>query len=319
VASLDVPAPRVDVVGTAYAGLDYYDATFRDARWLFVNAGAPGLTSVIYAIDTTMAPPATVVPIVQGIPGASGGLAFDADGNLVTGIGYDAMGARTGEITVFAAADVDTALAMGAGGALDYEDDGYLVANNLSSAASLGFDADGNLLVGGGDVFGTTGNYGGADLVDASVITRVLMGGAPLDPSEPSEYARLEPDPCANDDSTRVLYVEGVELLLVSANRASLPPTCETVDWSGPSSSTTLDAHFPPSAPDDDGDGVPNGIDPDFGARRVGDRDELWRLVQAFDADAADPSFDSEVDFVEDTRIDEADFGYLRDRWGGPL
>ena len=89
-----------------------------------------------------------------------------------------------------------------------------VVAENLLSADSLGFDDAGNLDVGGGDVFGTTGHYGYANVVSCVAVQRALAGGAPADPSNPSEVATLAPDPCKNDDWTPITYLPGVDTVL---------------------------------------------------------------------------------------------------------
>ena len=107
-------------------------------------------------------------------------------------------------------------------------------------------------------------------------------------------------------------------MLVVSANLASLPPDCEEVVWSyeGP---PPLTVYFPPDAPDEDGDGVPDGVDPDYSPRRLVGREELARLVDAFASTATDAGFDATVDFNTDGAIDGDDFAILRSRWGLPL
>lgn len=301
-----------------YGGLDYYSAAFRDARFLFVNAGGAVLgQSYIYAIDTE-ALATTVLPILDAIPGASGGVAFDAAGDLVTGIGWDPDDARTGQLKIFDAAAIDALLAGEEAAPLDYDADGHVLAEGMLSADPLGFDGEGNLYVGGGDVFGSSGHKGYVNVIDAAVISRVLSGGAPADADDPSEVERIAPDPCHNDDRTTVVYVPGVDMLLVSANLASLPPNCQDVDWSaGPTGS--IQVYFPPGAPDSDGDGIPDGVDPDYGARRYHGPDELSRLVNALDATIADPSFDPSVDYDGDGVIGDSDFAVLRSRWGMPV
>lgn len=91
-----------------------------------------------------------VTDIVTGIPGASGGVGFDAGGNLYTGIGFDFAGVRTGEIRRFPRPQVQQALTTGQPIPFD---DGQFVAQVLTAAA-LVFDLEGHLWVSGGDLFG---------------------------------------------------------------------------------------------------------------------------------------------------------------------
>jgi hypothetical protein len=306
--------------------LPYYSGTFDGERWLLLDVGGDVLgTSFVEAIDTD-APvmvndagaPATV-SVIPLIPGASGGIAVDAAGDLVTGNGWDPSGAdgdagatRTGEIMIFSAAVVNAALSGGP--AIDYETGGHLVAANLLSADSLGFDSAGNLDVGGGDVFGTTGHYGYADVVSAAVVQRALAGGAPADESNPGEVATVAPDPCKNDDWTGITYVPGVDMLLVGADLETTPPSCAQVDYSMGASPVTL--YFPPGAPDSDGNGIPDGADPDFEEQEFYDRAQLSRLVNALDSKTADANFDATVDYDHDGTVGNSDFAFLRSHWG---
>jgi len=293
--------------------LDYYAGAFRDSRYLFINAGGDTLgKSDVYSIDTESRT-GEVILIVSSIPGASAGIAFDADGNLVTGIGWDPLDERTGEIRLFDAKEIDAALE--AQESLDYESGGFVIATNVLSAAFLTFDEEGNLIVGGGDVFGSTGNYGYAARIHAEAVRRAAAGGAP---AFEEEIDRLQPDPCQNDDSTQVVYVPGVDMVLVSANLSSAPPDCEAIDWSaGPVGPATV--YFSPDAPDEDGDGIPDGIDADFGRRRIFDAAELSRLVNALDSWPGDPNFTSDADYNGDGVIDSHDLDLLHSNWGLPL
>jgi hypothetical protein len=301
-----------------YSGLNYYSAAFRDDRYLFVNAGGAELgESYVYVIDTESTADAAsdaVTTIIAAIPGASAGIAFDAQGDLVTGIGWDQADATTGDIDIFDAASIDAALSSGT--SLDYDTDGRLLATNILSADSLGFDSSGNLDVGGGDVFGSSGRYGYAQVVSSTVVTRVLAGGAPADAANPDEVTTIAPDPCKNDDWTGATFVPGVDMLLVSANVATLPPDCATVDYTSGASPVTV--YFPPDAPRD-ANGIPEGVDPDFEPQLFFGPDQLSRLVNALDATASDPNFDASVDYDGDGTIGNGDFAYLRAHWGMPL
>lgn len=298
-----------------YDNLSYYSAAFRDERYLFVNAGGAELgESYVYVIDTESASN-DVTTIIADIPGASAGIAFDAQGDLVTGIGWDQDDTATGDIKIFDAASI--AAALGDGTSLEYDTSGALLATNLLSADSLGFDSAGDLDVGGGDVFGSSGRYGYANVVSASVVTRVLAGGAPADSSNPAEVATIAPDPCRNDDWTGATYVSGVDMLLVSADMATAPPNCASVDYTTSASPVTL--YFPPDAPDQNGNGIPDGADPDFEPQLFFGPDQLSRLVNALDATAANPNFDPSVDYDGDGTIGDGDFAFLRASWGSPL
>jgi hypothetical protein len=309
--------------------LSYYSGAFDGARWLMVDSGGQDFgTSLVEAIDTDApvalddagAPVTTMV--VPLIPGASGGIAFDAVGDMVTGLGWDpnpgggdAGPTRTGEIMIFGAAAVNATLSGGA--PLDYDASGHVVAANLLSADQLGFDGAGDLDVGGGDAYGSTGHYGYANVVSGAVVQRALAGGAPADASDPNEVATIAPDPCKNDDSTHVTYVPGVDTLLVSAYLGSAPPSCQSIDTTMGGLPATL--YFPPGAPDSNGNGIPDGADPTFEARELYGRDQLSRLVNALDAKTGDASFDSSVDFDHDGAVGNSDFAFLRSRWGQPI
>ena len=298
-----------------YDGLSYYSAAFRDERYLFVDEGGVELgESDVYMLDTQSANP-TPIPVIASIPGASSGIAFDAAGDLVTGIGWDPNDSRTGEIKIFDAASIDGVVAGGA--ALDYGGEGAVVANNALSADSLGFDAQGDLDVGGGDSFGSSGHDGYAEVIDASVVTRVKDGGVPAEADNPADVTMLAPDPCKNDDWTGITYVPGVDMVVVTASLQTLPPNCASIDYTMGPGQVTL--YFPPDAPDHDGDGIPDGADPDYEPQQLFGRDQLSRLVDALDATSSDSNFDAFVDFNGDAQVDDDDYAFLRAHWGLPL
>jgi hypothetical protein len=321
--------PQLSAAGAKRFTEDYFDAAWRDERYLFINGQALG-GSQIYALDTDDASGA-VIPIIPDIPGASGGIAFDAAGDLVTGIGY---GEKTGELKIWSAALVARALS---GQPLSYTTSGAVLVEGALSAASLGFDSDGNLYVGGGDVFGSSGQYGYAALLSASVIQRVLSGGAPANTDSTDDYLKIQPDPCHNDDSTNVWFAPSLGMLVVTADLASTPPNCQTLDTTqaGPAGQQ----FFSPNAPDSDGDGIPDGADnayltpnpdqkdsdgdgwgdaDDCDADNDGllDRADLDALMSAFGSVSPDASFAGGYDFNRDGRVDFADFALLSQNWG---
>ena len=291
--------------------VNYYDAAWRDSRYLFVNGGWT-TGSAVYVVDITAPAAQATQTLFDDIPGASGGITFDASGNLVTGIGYHAT--RTGELAAFPAARINGALAGAT--TLSYGTDAVVVARNVLSAAHLGFDAGGNLLVGGGDAFGNSGDRGYAAVIDSAVVARVLQGGPILDPNSPAEYAKITPDPCMNDDAVRVLYVETVDMVMVSANLASTPPNCSSMDWT--SGSVPQVAHFPPGAPDDDGDGIPNGVDGDYASQAFIDAEWLDALYAAFGALEGDPEYDFAYDLDQDGELGSGDVLIAEDNFGAP-
>jgi hypothetical protein len=95
--------------------------------------------------------------IVGNIPGDPGGVEFDASGNLYVGLGSAQDQARTGEIRRFTSKEV--AAAVRGQELLDFDTDSRLVAQVLN-AGDLEFDTDGDLFVGGGDLFGPRGDFG---------------------------------------------------------------------------------------------------------------------------------------------------------------
>lgn len=330
--------------GTLTYDLSYYDGAWRDSRYLFINAGTfegGEAGSAVFAIDTEDPNPATQIrTVISSIPGASGGVTFDHQGNLITGNGYtyDADVAGTGQLKIWSAADVATTLAAEPQ-PLDYVDTGHVLAEHVLSAAWLGVDSSNNLYVGGGDAFGGSADYGYAGLVNASVITRVLAGGAPLDRENSAEFSQIAPDPCKNDDATAVLFVPGIEMLSVSYNAQSQPPDCAPMDVTGDGVPPHQQLYFPPGAPDTDGDGVPDGADnayqvpnPDQadtdgdGYGDVADCDadndnltgaaELSLLVDAFGKKQRDAGFDPYLDLDHDGTLGLGDFEILRARWG---
>lgn len=345
VLSVDEPPLLDEHVGVLQIVADYYDATWLDERYLFVNSGAivgGSLGSRIFALDTEGADPrANWIPIIEEIPGASGGVAFDRHGNLITGIGYGLQeGFDTGQLKIWPAADVLATLEDATSG-LAYTNTGHVLAEGMLSAASLGVDANGNLYVGGGDVFGGSGNFGYAALLDASVLERALDGGAPLDRENPEEFRKIAPDPCENDDFTSVLFVESLDMLVVSANLASQPPNCSDADWSGVPgvSPPGVQLFFPPGAIDSDGDGIPDGADnayltpnpdqrdtsgngfgdaADFDFNDDGrvDHEDLSILVDAFGLQSGDPGFDPRLDLIADDVVDFEDLELFLERWG---
>ena len=173
----------------------WFPATHFDARWfdgthLALTAGAPGgTTSQVSLLDVASNPSNPANPVVvTHIGGAAGGITFDVQQHLFTGNGYSFGGpSQTGWVKAFAAGQWLAALHGGA--PVDFEDAGTLI-GDVSSAASLGFDPEGNLYAGGGAV---GAQYAG--LVRASAVAHALGGGGPALPQDIRQFDPAAPDP----------------------------------------------------------------------------------------------------------------------------
>ena len=173
-------------------GVHHFDAEWIDGKYLAVTTGVFGHPSVVTAFDTSSSPSNPVNPtIVANVGGSSAGVTFDGAGNLYTGNGYAGAGpSDTGWIKAFSSSE--WAAAMSGGAPADFETSGTLIGDVLS-AGSLGFDAEGNLHVGGGDFLGG-GETDNAALINAAEILDALAGGGPLDPTDPAQVRRFDPD-----------------------------------------------------------------------------------------------------------------------------
>jgi hypothetical protein len=146
---------------------------------------------------------------VNDIGGFNSGVTFDDNLRLYCGNGGDqvAGGSKTGYIKAYGKAIWEAALASGH--AIDFEMTGQLVADILS-AGYLGFDGCGNLYVGGGVQFGSSGDVsdpsapadkGYAIIISKIAIQRALEGGPPVTPNSPrSDIQEFDPDPSSDTD-----------------------------------------------------------------------------------------------------------------------
>lgn len=179
-----------------------YDAEWYNEQFLLVsNQGndGPNPPSDVILVDTVgMA----VRRVIANIPGYSGGVTVDLDGNLYTGIGLAVpVGPDTGLIKAFSFADWSDLLA-GPAAALDFTTSGRPGAN-LLSAAFLTFDGDGNLFVGGGGGIGAGGaaDMGYAAVVSRSAIDASLNDQPPVNTtSPPSDLQSLNPTPTIENE-----------------------------------------------------------------------------------------------------------------------
>lgn len=153
-ASLSTSVPAT---GSTYP-IHNYDAHWSDNNTLFVSGGS-FTDTLITRLDASAGTHATVI---TGIAGASAGVTTDG-AHLYTGNGFSfGSGSATGDIKAFPVASLT-------GAPLHFETAGTLVASALS-ANTLGFDAFGNLLVGGGP-------GGFAAVIDGAEVQTALIAG----------------------------------------------------------------------------------------------------------------------------------------------
>jgi len=168
--------------------VDHFSAAWADDSSLAIASGAFGSPSIVSLLDVTSDPLSPVhTTVVANIGGASGGVAFDAAGNLYTSNGFDLGpgGTGTGAVKAFAPSQWSPASP-----APDFESAGQFVIDILS-ASSLAFDGEGDLFVGGGDSFGP-GETGFLAVVRAGAVQSALAGAGPIDPLS-ADVRRLDP------------------------------------------------------------------------------------------------------------------------------
>lgn len=144
-----------------------FEAHWADNSTLYVT-GADNTTfdSSAFRVDTNAL---SVETLVTGIGSGSGGITTDGI-NLFIGNGFDTSdaGDPTGNVRTFALGSLG-------GAARDYATDGLLVADALSGN-SLGFDDLGNLLIGGGDFFAGSNDFGYGAVLDADALADAIAG-----------------------------------------------------------------------------------------------------------------------------------------------
>jgi hypothetical protein len=171
----------------------HYDAAWVDDTRLAVTAGVFGDPSYVSVLDTASPNPESPSnpTVISGIGGSSGGVALDTAGNLFTGNGFVGAGpSETGVIMAFTESAWEAAYAGGT--PLNFETQGALIADVLS-ASPMVFDAQGNLLVGGGD-FSLPSETDHVALIRASAIGSALGGQGPANVNDPAQVRRLDPD-----------------------------------------------------------------------------------------------------------------------------
>ncbi len=175
---------------TAY-DVNYYSAVWRDNQYLFVDGGrwpAPPYQSGVGMLDTND-PNDTGIGIVINIPGSSSGICFDKYGNFFCGVGFNGSEGLTGEIYYFTPAQIDYAIYQDP---IDFLDNGQYLCTSLSAGHMLITPND-ELVVCGGDCFGTTGQIGYAEIFQLSYSEGGLIC---VDSSK-----QLILDPCQNDSA----------------------------------------------------------------------------------------------------------------------
>ncbi|MGI6655728.1 MAG: dockerin type I domain-containing protein [Desulfobulbus sp.] len=314
---------------TSFPQVNYYDGTWAKGpgiepnRYFVINGGqwpAPGgsYASGVGVVDTLTANPATHTgaALVVNIPGASGDVEVDREGNLLTGLGHAAGPPnRTGELKVWAPGEWDPANPV----ALDYNANPKIVATNILSVAHLGEDAEGNLHMGGGDAFGSGGpdENGYAVLIRQGVVSAIASGArtTPVNDgnlSDNAEYQYFAPDPYRDDSATGVLAGNWGRGLAVMWNPTSYeqgqpagPPGSATEYWL-PGVTPRLTVYYPASAPDSDGDGIPDGADNAYLTPNPGQEDT--------DGDGYGNAADA--DFNNDGVVNLLDANIFKTQWG---
>lgn len=203
----------VDALSGVWLAANHFDGEWYDDRFLALTAGVFGDPSFVTLLDTQSADiddPVNTV-LIMNIGGASAGVTFDRAGNLLTGNGFDGPGvSETGWVKTFS--DATWLPVLFGASPLDFESQGVLVVDILS-AASLGFDMDGNFYVGGGDFLGGKTDF--AALVRSTAVASAIDGMGAVDVADPAEVRNLDPDAAGSSnfyaisaDPTRsVLYI----------------------------------------------------------------------------------------------------------------
>lgn len=169
----------------ASVAMDNYTGTWVDNSTLLV-AGGGAVGTITSTINSNTLTGRT---IINGVDGASGGVAYTGT-HILAANGFDfgpGTGSNSGEIRA-----IPFATAMSSSTPINFETGMTPIAHVLSGSP-LEFDPFGNLLVGGGDVFGTSGDFGYAGIVDGDALTAALNAGVPASPLLASSLNLLPP------------------------------------------------------------------------------------------------------------------------------
>lgn len=197
--------PLVLTHTTIVGGVANDQAHWVNGSTLMVTGGLFGSPASVTRITAPTLTSITVAQVISNIDGASGGVTSDGT-YLYTSNGFASATATstTGEVRVFLLTD----LLGSAATPIDFEASGIPVAHALS-ASSLGFDALGNMLIGGGDFLG---EQGFVSVVDQSAIAVALIGG-PIAP----DSAELRLTPAGATDFYNVRFNDFTQEILITA------------------------------------------------------------------------------------------------------
>ena len=212
--------PFPALTGGDWYSVEHFDAEWYDESRLAITARPVPPTSVVTVLDVRTSPADPDNPaVIDNIGGSSGGITFDGDGNLYTANGFQSDGpSGTGLVKVFAHAAWTAALAGGA--PLDFESGGLEVVDILSGN-SLGFDAEGNMHVGGGDYYAGIDEEDFVAVVRATAVADAVAGLGPVDPSDPTDVRRLDPDEPNDNNFFSAGYNANTRELLIADFGAS--------------------------------------------------------------------------------------------------
>ena len=170
---LTAPGRELPLLGI---DIENFAADWKSTTELAVSYGDP-VTGFGEVAIITIGFPLTKAVVLEGIGGASGGVGFDSSGNLFGGNGFDfvpGVGSSTGDVRGFSAHLVQAVL-DGARGPINFEDEGFAIADRLS-AGGLNFDPSGNLFIGGGDLFGGSGDYNYFAVLNGDAVADIIAG-----------------------------------------------------------------------------------------------------------------------------------------------
>lgn len=210
------------VTPTTAVSSSNYDAVWTDNHTLFVTGSDSLFNPVVTRIDTNTN---TSTIVMTAGSGGSGGITTDGT-HLFVADGYNPSsgGAPTGNVRSFNLSDLAAPLPTSP---IDFTT-GLLVADALTGA-SLGFDAQGNFLVGGGDYFAGSNDAGYAAVIDKEAIAVALLGG-PF--AQDSDELRLSPASSPPFLSYHIFFNAATNELIVGADgtayRYALVPTPTT-------------------------------------------------------------------------------------------
>ena len=299
---------------------NYFLAINTDRNWVSQEPHESGGSSVelLDTRDAANRPIPTIVNIGYSPNySASSDLTVDHYGNLITGQGYDyndPENGETGQIKIFAADDWMYAYNGDPEepDPIEYDHESHIIADKVLSAAAMGVDKDNNLHVGGGDVVSGThfGELGFGAVIHADVLQDALSSSGSvgvLDEGDPSQYKELQPDQAGDDSATFAVYnpwAEGIVLIWNPRNWGD--PEYLTYDGWYPGVTPVATTFYAATAPDSDGDGIPNGSDNAYLTPNPGQEDtdgDGW-------ANAAD------ADYTNDGRVLPNDYNLFRQAYG---